>query len=282
MFAPLVFAIVAVLLVAGSLFYLFFYRSWRRQRALRNPFPARWRRHLQISVPFYSRLSESHKARLENLVQLFLSEKSFYGCAGFEVDDRVRVTIAGHACTLLLERDYSDFDEVRSILVYPDIYRVRDIDHDGLVVSRTDEARAGEAWEQGRVILAWSQCELAVTHPDGPHNVILHEFAHQLDYLDGTADGAPPLRGDDAVHWQHTMSKAWTHLQDRLEQDHTPWLDPYGATEPAEFFAVLTEAFYQQPAQLRQAQPEVYEALRRFYRLDPEHMTPYHPGVSGA
>ena len=277
MSAPLVFAIVAIALIGGSLFYLFFYRNWRRRRELQQPFPVSWRHHLQDNVPLYNRLSDSHKTRLENLVQLFISEKEFYECAGFEIDDRVRVTIAGHACLLLLERGFYEYDDVKSILVYPDIYRVKDTDSDGLVVSASDETRAGEAWSHGRVILAWSQCEQAIANPHGPHNVILHEFAHQLDYLDGTADGAPPLSGDDAARWQETMTEAWDHLQHRLEHHHKPWLDPYGATEPAEFFAVLTEAFYQQPQHLKREQPDVYAALCRFYRIDPEHMRACEP-----
>ncbi|CCG94535.1 MULTISPECIES: zinc-dependent peptidase [Marinobacter] len=272
MSAPLVFAVIASALIGGSLFYLFFYRNWRRRRELQQPFPALWRHHLQENVPLYNRLSDSHKTRLENLVQLFISEKEFYECAGFEIDDRVRVTIAGHACLLLLERGFYEYDDVKSILVYPDIYRVQDTESDGLVVSTSDETRAGEAWSHGRVILAWSQCEQAIANPHGPHNVILHEFAHQLDYLDGTADGAPPLSGDEAARWQETMTEAWDHLQHRLEHHHKPWLDPYGATEPAEFFAVLTEAFYQQPQHLKREQPDVYAALCRFYRIEPEHM----------
>lgn len=274
---PLVFTLLAIALIGGSLFYLFFYRNWRRRRELEQPFPDAWRRYLQEQVPFYGKLSHAQKSRLENLVQLFVAEKAFYECDGFKIDDRVRVTVAGHACLLLLERAYSDYDDVKSILIYPDVYRVQGTNSDGLVVSTSEQTRAGEAWSHGRVILAWSQCEHAIANPDGPHNVILHEFAHQLDYLDGTADGAPPLSGDDALRWQDTMTKAWDHLRQRLEHHHLPWLDPYGATEPAEFFAVLTEAFFQQPDHLNQQQPDVYLALCRFYRLDPKHFQPHHP-----
>ena len=131
----LIFSLAAAILISGSVFYLFFYRNWRRQRELQQPFPEPWQRHLKDNVPIYNRLSTSHKSRLENLVQLFIAEKEFYECAGFHIDDRVRVTIAGHACLLLLERAFSNYDDVKSILVYPDIYRVQDTDSDGLVVS---------------------------------------------------------------------------------------------------------------------------------------------------
>jgi Mlc titration factor MtfA (ptsG expression regulator) len=138
-----------------------------------------------------------------------------------------------------------------------------------MVVSESNEIRAGEASSRGQVVLAWKECEEAARNPHNSHNVILHEFAHQLDYLDGTADGAPPLGGEQARHWQSSMTKAYEDLRHSLQHHHKPWLDPYGATEPAEFFAVLTEAFFQQPAHLQQEQPEVYKALQGYYRLDP-------------
>ncbi|HBX39807.1 M90 family metallopeptidase [uncultured Marinobacter sp.] len=269
MSAALVFAVFAVTLIAATVFYLFFYRAWRRERELRAPFPTSWREHLDANVPLYRRLPEALKQTLEQRVQLFLSEKEFYGCDGFEVDDAVRVTIAGHACLLVLARPYSDFDEVSSILVYPDAYHVRDIESDGMIVSESNEIRAGEASSRGQVVLAWRECQEAARNPHSGHNVMLHEFAHQLDYLDGTADGAPPLSGEQARHWQSSMTTAYEDLRHSLRHHHRSWLDPYGATEPAEFFAVLTEAFFQQPRHLKREQPEVYKALQGYYRLDP-------------
>ncbi len=265
----LTFALFAAAAIAFAVFYLFFYRSWRRRRELQRPFPRAWRKLLVAQVPIYRRLPTALKQKLEQYVQLFLSEKTFYGCDGFEVDDRVRVTMAGHACLLILARCYSDYDEVRSILVYPGPYFATGYHQDGYIVGTEQEVRSGEASTFGQVVLSWDDCEFAARHPDSEHNVILHEFAHQLDYLDGSADGAPPLSDALARQWQKTMSDAYNELRRSLRQHHESWLDPYGATEPAEFFAVLTEAFFQQPTQLHQAQPEVYAALRGFYRLDP-------------
>lgn len=267
--AATTFGLFAVLLIAGCVFYLFYYRTWRRNRELNEPFPASWRQLLEDRVPLYRALDTSRKRALERRVQLFLAEKSFYGCDGFEVDEAVRVTIAGHACLLILARPYSDYDEVRSILVYPDAYHANGTESDGYVVSETSEIRAGEASTHGQVVLAWTECEEAASNPDSPHNVILHEFAHQLDYLDGSADGAPPLSGEQARRWQSTMTDAYEHLLNTLEHHDQPWLDPYGATEPAEFFAVLTEAFFQTPASLKASQPAVFGALKDYYRLDP-------------
>ncbi len=265
----LVFAIFAVTLIAASVFYLFFFRSWRRRRQLEQPFPRHWLDILETTVPLYRQLPPALKQQLQQHVQLFLAEKNFYGCDGFEVDDRVRISIAGHACLLILNRSFSTWDEVRSILVYPDVYRVQAPERNGMIVSTREQVRAGEASSRGQVVLAWSECEDGAMHPHGEHNVILHEFAHQLDYLDGMADGAPPLSTEQARQWQDTMSRAYGELRDALRHHHKSWLDPYGATQPAEFFAVLTEAFYQQPGHLQEHQPAVYDVLRRFYRFDP-------------
>jgi Mlc titration factor MtfA (ptsG expression regulator) len=265
----LIFAIFAVALVGGALFYLFFYQSWRRNRALRQPFPAHWQAVLGEQLPIYARLPEPQRERLEQRVQLFLAEKAFYGCDGFEVTDRVRLSIAGHACLLLLNRPFSHYDEIRSVLIYPDVFRVQHAWEHDMVVYEGEEIRAGEASSYGQVVLAWSECEQPIKNPNCPHNVILHEFAHQLDFLGGDADGAPPMSADQAERWLDIMSTAYEDLQDAIEHHHNPWLDPYGATEPAEFFAVLTEAFFQQPAELNQAQPDVYNLLKEFYRLDP-------------
>ena len=265
----LIYTLVALAFIGASGFYLFFYRDWRRQRELQQVFPDAWRSILNANVPVYRTLPSELQRQLEQHVQLFLSEKAFYGCDGFEVDDTVRVTIAGHACLLIVARDFSDFDDIRSILVYPDAYQVHEVEDDGLVVSESEQIRAGEASSRGQVVLAWAECEEGAMQPDGEHNVILHEFAHQLDYVDGTADGAPPLSGEQARRWQQTMTDAYEHLRQSLRHHQRPWLDPYGATEPAEFFAVLTEAFIQQPEHLREEQPEVYRALSEFYRLDP-------------
>lgn len=269
MSSMLIYSVFALAMLALAFFYLFFYRSWRRKQHLEQPFPEHWPGVLEAQVPIYRWLPSDLKQRFEQHVQLFLTEKNFYGCDGFEVDDRVRLTIAGHACLLIVARSYSDYDEIRSILVYPHVYRVQEQHHDGMVVSHSDQIRAGEASSLGQVVLAWSQCEESATNPDSPHNVILHEFAHQLDYLDGTADGAPPLSGDQAEQWQETMTHAYEHLRHSLSHRKESWLDPYGATEPAEFFAVLTESFFQQPKHLSKEQPAVFEALQRFYRIDP-------------
>ncbi|MGO1692581.1 MAG: zinc-dependent peptidase [Marinobacter sp.] len=264
-----VFAVFAAVFITLAVFYLFFYRSWQRERELKQPFPKAWKKHLQSTVPLYRQLPTQLQQTLRDQIQLFIAEKHFYGCDGFEVNDRVRVAIAGHACLLTVMRSYTDYDLVRSILVYPDVYRVQASERDGMVVGVSDQVRAGEASTRGQVVLAWAECESGAMHLGSQHNVILHEFAHQLDYLDGTADGAPPLSGEQAREWQQTMTIAYDNLRHSLRHHCKSWLDPYGATQPAEFFAVLTETFYQQPQHLKEQQPAVYDLLCDFYRIDP-------------
>lgn len=274
----LIYFLCALTLIGALVFYLFFYRNWWRNRQLQQPFPAQWQAILETQVPLYGRLPRHLRHQHEQHVQLFLAEKTFYGCDGFEVDDTVRITIAGHACLLIIARNFSDFDAISSILVYPDEYHVREVESDGMVVSESSEIRSGEASSLGQVVLAWTDCEEGAVNSDGEHNVILHEFAHQLDYLDGTADGAPPLSGEQARHWQDTMTRAYEQLRDSLSHHQPPWLDPYGATDPAEFFAVLTETFFQQPDHLKSEQPEVYKALCGFFRFDPLNLTEHPAG----
>lgn len=272
MSSAIVFAVFAVVFIALAIFYLFFYRSWSRERELKQPFPKAWKKHLHSTVPLYRQLPAQRQQTLRDQIQLFIAEKHFYGCDGFELNDRVRVAIAGHACLLTVMRSYTDYDQVRSILVYPDVYRVKAPERDGMVVGVSDQVRAGEASTRGQVVLAWAECESGAMHLGSQHNVILHEFAHQLDYLDGTADGAPPLSGEQAKEWQQTMTTAYDNLRNDLKHHRKSWLDPYGATKPAEFFAVLTETFYQQPNHLKEQQPAVYDLLSDFYRIDPNEL----------
>lgn len=268
-----VYFVLSACALAALVFVLFFYRSWRRAQVLANDFPKAWRKHLRHGVPLYRKLPKTLQRDLEQRVQLFIAEKTFYGCDGFNLTERVKITVAGHACLLIVARPFAHFDGVRSILIYPDLYQVEDQVREGDVIHPEHSIRAGEACSQGRVVLAWSACQQAIKHPKRGHNVILHEFAHQLDFRDGLADGAPPLQGEEALQWQRVMSRAYADLNQRLKHHKKPWLDPYGASEPAEFFAVLTEAFFQQPKSLHKHQPEVYSALANFYRLDPLSLT---------
>jgi len=204
-------------------------------------------------------------------IKVFLAEKRFEGCGGIQITDEVRVTIAAQACVLLLHRATDDYPTLSSILVYPTTYLVPG-GHptpDGLV-SDEPQARLGESWTRGEVVLVWDNVLSGAADIHDGHNVVLHEFAHQLDQEDGAGDGAPVLaRRSMYVAWARVLGHDFDQLVRDTERHHRTLLDRYGATSPAEFFAVATETFFEKPRQLRSKHPELYAELRDFYRQDP-------------
>jgi MtfA peptidase len=222
------------------------------------------------NVPYLARLTEVDRREHEGLVRVFLEEKSFEGCGGLELTEEIKVTIAGQACILLLHRDNDMYPDVDAILVYPGAYRVHATSRDGAVVVEGDEARLGESWTRGVVVLAWDHVKLHAGQPTDGQNVVLHEFAHQLDSEDGSMDGAPEL-GTRARYasWAHVLGDELADLSKKFHDGVRTDIDPYGATNPAEFFAVVTEMFFEKPRALKKRHPGLYEELSSFYQQDP-------------
>ena len=234
-----------------------------------QPFPDDLRAHLERNVPYLRKLDDAERKKLEGLVQVFLAEKSFEGCGGLELTDEMRVTIAAQACLLVLHRDGDLYPELASILVYPSTFRAKTVRAEGGVVVEGDQARLGES-ARGTVVLAWDDVLHGgrLTH-DG-HNVVLHELAHQLDQEDGAADGAPILdRRSQYGAWARVLGHDYEELAEAVERHRKSDLDEYGATNPAEFFAVVTEAFFERPRELERKHPALYAQLREYYRQDP-------------
>lgn len=245
-------------------------RRWRRERIARRPFPAAWREILRRRVPLVHELPAAQQLRLKRHVQVLLAEVPFIGCAGLVVDDEVRVTIAAQAALLLLGRGGS-FGNLREVLVYPGHFVVPQQDNgSGGVVHESRAVLAGQSWQRGQVILAWDAvCDGAADPHDGS-NVVVHEFAHQLDQDTGSANGAPYVgRGAVQRAWATTMQREFDGLHQRLARAEPGLIDPYGATSPAEFFAVTSELFFERPQALSVERPALYEQLRRCYRVDP-------------
>jgi Mlc titration factor MtfA (ptsG expression regulator) len=248
-----------------------FFRARRRARLRARPFPPAWRAIVERNFPLFQRLPERDRAELLGHVQVFLAEKQFEGCGGLELTDEIRVTIAAHACLLLLHRDDDYYPRLLSILVYPAAYVApqREVGPDG-VVHEGVSGRLGESWQDGALVLSWDDVHGHAADLDVPHDVVLHEFAHQLDQEDGRADGAPilPARRMYAA-WARVLSREFERLRDDAVRGRRSVLDTYGATNPAEFFAVATEAFFKNAERMRTRHPELYAELREFYRQDP-------------
>jgi hypothetical protein len=243
---------------------------WRRSPRLpRDPIPQSWREIVERGVPIAGRLTAPEREKLLRLVQVFLRDKHVEGCDGLEVTEEMRVTIAAQACVLLLNLDAGCYPGLRTVLVYPGTYQPRTPSWFKYDLGST-EARLGESWRHGVVVLSWDAVAGGATSGGDGQNVTLHEFAHQLDQENGVADGVPVLATPSAVrNWAAVIGRHYDDLVADAEHGRRSVLDHYGAKSRAEFFAVATETFFEQPEQLQQRHPELYDELRRFYGQDP-------------
>jgi Mlc titration factor MtfA (ptsG expression regulator) len=247
-------------------------RNWRRRRMLATaaiPEPL-WRQALE-ALPFLAIYTEDELARLRERVVVFLSEKSVVGAAGFVVTPLMRVVIAMQACAPALWLDADCYDGWENVIVYPDEFIIaREFEDDAGVVHRHREHLAGESMPGGPVVLSWSDVEAGADWSSTGMNLVIHEFAHKLDMGNGEANGCPPLPADiGPPQWRKTMNVAYEHFCARVESGEETAIDPYAAESPAEFFAVLSEVFFAEPALLAHEYADAYDLLRRFYRQDP-------------
>jgi hypothetical protein len=268
----------AMLIVAGlCLLYLAwligkpYYIEYRRRQLRSQPFPPAWLAILRRRVPYYRQLPADLQAQLRGHIQVFIAEKDFIGCAGLEVDDEMRVTIAAQACLLILNRKTDYYPKLERILVYPGAFKVKkqEIDEAG-VHSEYHDALSGESWGEGQVILSWEDTVDDARFFDDGRNVVIHEFAHQLDQEKGEATGAPILaRAEHYRPWSDALGAEYENLRQQADAELDSLFDYYGAENPAEFFAVITEVFFEQPQEMADMHPELYRQLKGFYRVDP-------------
>jgi Mlc titration factor MtfA (ptsG expression regulator) len=248
----------------------------RRRRQLRaTPLPTEWKSIVERNVPYYKCLPEEERAELEGLMQVFLAEKSFEGAGGLEMTDEIRVTIAAQACILLLGREPRFYPGLDAVIVYPQAY-VASMPRRGPdgTVSDGPQARLGESWKQGALVVSWDDVIRGARDIHDGHNVVFHEFAHQLDAEYGPASGAPLLENRSMyAAWAHVLGGEYQELVERLHRHAPTFLTPYAATNPAEFFAVATESFFERSRAMRDGHPELYEQLRLFYHQDPAEWT---------
>lgn len=256
-----------------------FLRKRRRRRLREQPVPAAWRAIVERNLPIFRRLPRTDQAELLSHVQVFLAEKIFEGCGGLELTDEIRVTIAAQACLLLLHRETDYYPTLTTILVYPTGYAVE-----------VEQPIAPGIWEEGdehrlghtgrrlsAIVLAWDSVKHGAADPADGENLVLHEFAHQLDFENAADDGTPALETRaEYLAWARVMGAEFEALRAAEEAEETTVLDTYGVENPSEFFAVATEAFFERPRALESKHPALYAALRRFFRQDPARYSSEH------
>lgn len=246
--------------------------AYRREKVARRPFPAEWRSILQRRVPYFRLLPADLQMQLKRRMQVFLAEKVFIGCAGLEVTEEMRVTIAAQACLLLLNRRRTDYyANLRQILVYPGAFVVDRVQSVGAgVLQEQRQVLSGESWSRGQVVLSWDDVVEGAAVADDGRNVVIHEFAHQLDQHNGEANGAPLLGGRKKYErWSRVLGEEYARLVAGVGSGEPTLINAYGATNPAEFFAVSSEVFFEQPRLMAARHPELYWELAKFYRVNP-------------
>lgn len=248
-----------------------YWTEHQRRRLRAQPFPAEWRRILRQRVPYVRAMPADLQTQLKQHIQVFLAEKAFLGCNGLVITDEMRVTVAAQACLLILNRPATYYPGLRQILVYPGGFVVHRAHTDQAgVLHHEPSALSGESWAQGQVILSWHDALHGAANPGDGQNVTIHEFAHQLDQEKGSANGAPLLaRRAHYARWSAVLGAEFAALQARADQGKPSLFSDYGATDPAEFFAVISEVFFEQPQRLSDEHPALYQELSQFYRLNP-------------
>ncbi|TWT34388.1 M90 family metallopeptidase [Blastopirellula retiformator] len=249
--------------------------SWlkrrRRDKLKSRPFPPQWKEFVEKHLWQYRALNGDERKKLENSIAILFAEKNWEGCNDLELNDLSKVAVAAQVGLLTLGLGEEYFDNVMSVLIYPSAYRAESQVATGGVVMATQSDRLGEAWYRGPVILSLPDVFEGASGPNHARNLVFHEFAHQLDMLNSSvADGIPPMESSDqAEAWISNFRRAYQQQVHDCQTGHRPLVDRYGATNEAEFFAVLTEAFFQTPKPLSTHDPDLYDVLRTYYRQDP-------------
>jgi Mlc titration factor MtfA (ptsG expression regulator) len=243
----------------------------RRRKIAQTPFLPEWRTILRNRVPYFRRLPTNLQLRLKRQINVFIAEKPFVGCNGLVVTDEMRVVVAAQACLLTLSRPGYYYPGVTQILLYPSAFiAVREqADQHGLLTTNQSVLN-GESWTHGQVILSWPDVLQGAAIDDDGSNVVMHEFAHQLDQEKGYANGAPSLLNRKRIrNWTSVLSSEFEALQRKASMNEESLFSHYGATNPAEFFAVVSEVFFEQPQLMSEQHPRLFREFKKFYRLNP-------------
>lgn len=258
-----------LLLVAGGMGYYFWSRKQARATLLATPLSEHQRAVIEAMVPIVRRLPPDLRDRLQGKVNLFLDQVDFIGCDDLEVTEEMQLSIAAQACILVVNSDMW-YDNLTTILIYPNAFKSQQRRHSGYVVTEQEIVRTGESWGRGPVILSWAHSKQGARDDHDGHNVVFHEFAHQIDDLSGGTNGVPLLaEGQTFAEWERVFLTAFEAHVHAVESGRRTVIDPYGAEGHEEFFAVSVEVFFERPQALKHENPEVYEQLSKLFRLDP-------------
>ncbi len=250
------------------------FTKYRRRKLMKAPFPSGWDDIIRRNIVHDSMLDDTERKNLREMIRIFIAEKTWEGCGGLELTDEILVTIAAEACLLILNIPHNFYENVETIIVYPsDVVLPQRMPGFFEITTEPLETMgpvSGQAFHQGPLMVVWDAVMESIRHPGSGYNVVYHEFAHKLDMLDGTADGTPRLRDRGEYRdWVKTCSSEYLKLLTDVKKGRQTFLDEYGATDEAEFFAVATEHFFDQPVQMKKSAPELYRVLKDFYRQDP-------------
>lgn len=243
----------------------------KRKEIIERPFPKEWREILRKNLSFFYKIPTDLQLQLKDKMKVFLAEKDFVGHQEQEITDEVRVTIAAQACLLLLNRNTDFYPFLKTIAIYPAAFITNRAQQDGSGVHQRDSrVILGESWNRGKVILSWQDSASGGADFEDGHNLVIHEFAHQLDGESGVTNGAPPLGKDHNYdQWSKVLSKEYDLLVRKVQQNEHTLIDRYGATNSAEFFAVTSELFFEKPKDLKEEHPDLYQQFTQFYNVDP-------------
>ena len=261
--------LILLLISAGAFAAWYWSRQQRRASLLETPLSDHQRAIVAEQVPLTRKLPSELRGKLEGKINAFLNQIEFIGCNGLDVTEEMRLSIAAQACLLVVNSD-AWYEHLRTILVYPGAFKSRHAEHNGYVVTERETVRTGESWARGPGVLSWAHTRQGAMDDGDGHNVVFHEFAHQIDDLSGRTDGVPNLdRTQSFADWERTFVTAYESHVQNVQAGRKTVLDAYGAEGPEEFFAVSVEAFFEKPGALEQKEPAVYAQLVLLFRLDP-------------
>ena len=261
--------VACVLLIGGFIGFRYLSKSRARATLLATALTDHQREIVTRQVPLLRRFPPELRQRLEGKMNLFLDQVSFHGNRGLEVTEEMELSIAAQACLLIVNTDMW-YDNLRTILLYPSAFKSRQSRQHGFVVTERETVRTGESWNRGPVVLSWAHSRAGSLNEKDGQNVVLHEFAHQIDDMSGHTNGIPLLGRDQSfAEWEQVFLTAFSAHVQAVERGRKTVIDSYGAEGHEEFFAVSVEVFFERPRALKKEAPDVYDQLSKLFRLDP-------------